>query len=178
VADGRDMGTVVFPDARLKVFLTASAAQRAERRHKQLISKGIPANIEDLRADVPNPDRLHGRRILCRPVRGKPQAQRHARGEVITAEVVRIDHNFVVVNAGLKSESLHPHRRIQERPGRTRSPGRRLRLGGHRRLENGYGDTILSRDKAKRLAAWMSLEKRWTTATSSPAPSPARSRAA
>jgi 3-phosphoshikimate 1-carboxyvinyltransferase len=51
VADGRDMGTVVFPDAALKVFLTASAAERAERRHKQLISKGIQANIDDLRAD-------------------------------------------------------------------------------------------------------------------------------
>jgi 3-phosphoshikimate 1-carboxyvinyltransferase len=52
VADGRDMGTVIFPDARLKIFLTASAAERAERRHKQLISKGIPANIADLRADL------------------------------------------------------------------------------------------------------------------------------
>jgi 3-phosphoshikimate 1-carboxyvinyltransferase len=52
VADGRDMGTVVFPDAALKVYLTASAAQRAERRHKQLISKGISANIDALRADL------------------------------------------------------------------------------------------------------------------------------
>ena len=52
VADGRDMGTVIFPDAGLKVFLTASAATRAERRYKQLISKGIPARLEDLRADL------------------------------------------------------------------------------------------------------------------------------
>jgi 3-phosphoshikimate 1-carboxyvinyltransferase len=52
VADGRDMGTVLFPDAALKVFLTASAATRAERRHKQLISKGISANISTLRADL------------------------------------------------------------------------------------------------------------------------------
>jgi 3-phosphoshikimate 1-carboxyvinyltransferase len=52
VADGRDMGTVVFPDATLKVYLTASAGQRAERRHKQLISKGISANIDSLRADL------------------------------------------------------------------------------------------------------------------------------
>ena len=52
VADGRDMGTVVFPTAPLKVFLTASAATRAARRHKQLISKGISANIADLRADL------------------------------------------------------------------------------------------------------------------------------
>ncbi len=52
VADGRDMGTVIFPEAPLKVYLTASAACRAERRHKQLISKGISANIDDLRADL------------------------------------------------------------------------------------------------------------------------------
>jgi 3-phosphoshikimate 1-carboxyvinyltransferase len=52
VADGRDMGTVIFPDAPLKVFLTASAACRAERRYKQLISKGIPAIRPSLRADL------------------------------------------------------------------------------------------------------------------------------
>lgn len=52
VADGRDMGTVIFPDAPLKVYLTASAAQRADRRHKQLISKGISATLADLRADL------------------------------------------------------------------------------------------------------------------------------
>ncbi len=52
VADGRDMGTVIFPGAALKVFLTASPAMRAQRRHKQLISKGIPANLADLRADL------------------------------------------------------------------------------------------------------------------------------
>ena len=52
VADGRDMGTVIFPGAPLKVYLTASAACRAERRHKQLISKGSAATIADLRADL------------------------------------------------------------------------------------------------------------------------------
>jgi 3-phosphoshikimate 1-carboxyvinyltransferase len=52
VADGRDMGTVVFPHAGLKVFLTASPAQRADRRHKQLISKGIQARLTDLLADL------------------------------------------------------------------------------------------------------------------------------
>jgi 3-phosphoshikimate 1-carboxyvinyltransferase len=52
VADGRDMGTVLFPDAPLKVFLTASAAMRAERRLKQLISKGISATLPDLRAEL------------------------------------------------------------------------------------------------------------------------------
>jgi 3-phosphoshikimate 1-carboxyvinyltransferase len=52
LADGRDMGTVIFPQAPLKVFLTASAAQRAERRHKQLISKGFSATLDVLRADL------------------------------------------------------------------------------------------------------------------------------
>ncbi len=52
VADGRDMGTVIFPDAPLKVYLTASAACRADRRYKQLISKGFSASIDDLRADL------------------------------------------------------------------------------------------------------------------------------
>ncbi|MFZ9468008.1 MAG: bifunctional 3-phosphoshikimate 1-carboxyvinyltransferase/cytidylate kinase [Limnohabitans sp.] len=52
VADGRDMGTVIFPQAPLKVFLTAGAAERAERRHKQLISKGFSVKLEDLRADL------------------------------------------------------------------------------------------------------------------------------
>jgi 3-phosphoshikimate 1-carboxyvinyltransferase len=52
LADGRDMGTVIFPDAPLKVFLTASAAKRAERRHKQLILKGFSANIDALRVDL------------------------------------------------------------------------------------------------------------------------------
>ena len=52
VADGRDMGTEIFPDAALKVFLTASAKHRAERRHKQLISKGIPATLADIEKDL------------------------------------------------------------------------------------------------------------------------------
>jgi len=52
VADGRDMGTVIFPHAQLKVFLTASVAARAQRRYKQLIDKGFSANMEDLLSDL------------------------------------------------------------------------------------------------------------------------------
>ena len=52
VADGRDMGTVIFPHAQLKVFLTASAEARAQRRYKQLIDKGISASMEDLLMDL------------------------------------------------------------------------------------------------------------------------------
>ena len=56
VADGRDMGTVVFPQAGLKVFLTASAASRAQRRHKQLIEKGFSAKLSDLLRDLEERD--------------------------------------------------------------------------------------------------------------------------
>jgi cytidylate kinase len=56
VADGRDMGTVVFPDAFLKIFLTASVAARAERRYKQLIGKGLSANLESLVLDLKERD--------------------------------------------------------------------------------------------------------------------------
>jgi CMP/dCMP kinase len=52
VADGRDMGTVVFPDALIKVFVTASAEERARRRHKQLIAKGISITMESLLRDI------------------------------------------------------------------------------------------------------------------------------
>jgi 3-phosphoshikimate 1-carboxyvinyltransferase len=74
VADGRDMGTVVFFDAPLKVFLTASAAQRAERRHKQLISKGIAANIDSLRADLEARDQRDTTRAVA-PLKPAQDAQ-------------------------------------------------------------------------------------------------------
>ncbi|MCD9229572.1 30S ribosomal protein S1, partial [Ralstonia pseudosolanacearum] len=80
-------------------------------------------------------------------------------GEVISAEVVRIDHNFVVVNAGLKSEAFVPVEEFLNDQGELE-----VQVGDYvsvaiDALENGYGDTILSRDKAKRLASWLNLEK-------------------
>jgi cytidylate kinase len=65
VADGRDMGTVVFPDATLKVFLTASAEVRAERRYKQLIEKGINANLRALSRDLQERDARDARRAVA-----------------------------------------------------------------------------------------------------------------
>ena len=65
VADGRDMGTVIFPDAQMKVYLTASAAQRAERRHKQLISKGFSATIDSLSADLEARDARDSSRVVA-----------------------------------------------------------------------------------------------------------------
>ena len=65
VADGRDMGTVVFPDAVLKVFLTASVAVRAERRHKQLIDKGNHANLAALSRDLEERDERDAKRSVA-----------------------------------------------------------------------------------------------------------------
>lgn len=64
VADGRDMGTTVFPDAPLKVFMTASAEERAERRYKQLKAKGINANIAALVADLKARDEQDANRAV------------------------------------------------------------------------------------------------------------------
>ena len=80
-------------------------------------------------------------------------------GEVITAEVVRVEHNFVVVNAGLKSEAYIPIDEFKNDQGGVEvEPGQfvPVAIGS---IENGYGDTILSRDTAKRLASWLALEK-------------------
>ena len=73
VAEGRDMGTVVFPDAILKVFLTASAEQRAERRYKQLIAKGIPGNIDSLLRDIRERDARDSTRAAA-PLAPAPDA--------------------------------------------------------------------------------------------------------
>jgi cytidylate kinase len=65
VADGRDMGTVVFPDATLKVFLTATPEVRAERRYKQLIEKGIDANLRALSRDLQERDERDANRAVA-----------------------------------------------------------------------------------------------------------------
>jgi len=65
VADGRDMGTVVFPDAEYKVFLTASAAKRAERRYKQLIEKEIDANLIKITNEIEERDRRDMERTIA-----------------------------------------------------------------------------------------------------------------
>ena len=74
VADGRDMGTVVFPDASLKVFLTASAEIRAERRYKQLIEKGIDANLRALSRDLRDRDERDAKRAVA-PLVPAPDSQ-------------------------------------------------------------------------------------------------------
>lgn len=65
VADGRDMGTVIFPTAMLKVFLTASVQARAERRYKQLIEKGFSASMQDLLKDLTERDARDSNRAIA-----------------------------------------------------------------------------------------------------------------
>jgi len=79
-------------------------------------------------------------------------------GEVISAEVLRIDHNFVVVNAGLKSEALIPVEEFLNDQGELEVEAGDFVSVAIDAFENGYGDTVLSRDRAKRLSAWLALE--------------------
>jgi len=74
VADGRDMGTVIFPGARLKVFLTASAEERAQRRHKQLIEKGSAASLAALSREIAERDLRDSTRQVA-PLKPAPDAQ-------------------------------------------------------------------------------------------------------
>ncbi len=74
VADGRDMGSVIFPDAALKVFLTASVEERARRRHKQLKEKGINVSLPALSRDMAERDRRDAERTVA-PLRACPDAR-------------------------------------------------------------------------------------------------------
>ena len=90
------------------------------------------------------------------------QRQEMRAGEVITAEVVRVDQNFVVVNAGLKSESFISAEEFKNDRGELEvNPGEFVQVAIEM-LEDGYGETRLSRDKAKRIAAWNDLDKALT----------------
>ena len=71
VADGRDMGSVVFPDAALKVFLTAAPGIRAQRRYNQLMDKGIPANMQGLLQDIEERDARDASRAVAPLQRGE-----------------------------------------------------------------------------------------------------------
>jgi small subunit ribosomal protein S1 len=84
--------------------------------------------------------------------------QEMRQGELITAEVIRVDYNIVVVNAGLKSESFIPIEEFKDDKGEVEVKAGDFVTVAIESLENGYGETRLSRDKAKRLKAWHDLE--------------------
>ena len=84
VADGRDMGTIVFPDAQVKIFLIADVQARAQRRAKQLIEKGISANLEDLLADMRARDARDTQRSVAPLIAAKD-------AHVVDSSTLRID---------------------------------------------------------------------------------------
>src|SRR5204863_5159521 len=88
VADGRDMGTVVFPDAVLKVFLTASVAVRAQRRYKQLIDKGNSANLAALSRDLEERDQRDAAREVA-PLKPAEDAVSVDSSDLTVDQVVR-----------------------------------------------------------------------------------------
>jgi cytidylate kinase len=88
VADGRDMGTVVFPDAVLKVYLTASAEERAKRRHKQLKDKGIDVSLAALSRDIEDRDRRDSERSVA-PLRAAEDARLLDSSNMTIEEVTR-----------------------------------------------------------------------------------------
>jgi cytidylate kinase len=87
VADGRDMGTVVFPQADLKVFLTAAADERAMRRHKQLKGKGIDVSLPDLSWDIAQRDARDASRSVA-PLRAAPDARMIDSTDLTPEEVI------------------------------------------------------------------------------------------
>jgi 3-phosphoshikimate 1-carboxyvinyltransferase len=93
VADGRDMGTVLFHDAPLKVFLTASAPHRADRRYKQLISKGFSAILDDLRADLEARDARDSSRSVA-PLKPAQDAKRLDNSDLSIEESVNTVLNW------------------------------------------------------------------------------------
>jgi cytidylate kinase len=88
VADGRDMGTTVFPDAALKVFLTASAEERARRRHKQLKDKGIDVSLAALSRDIEARDKRDSERSVA-PLRPADDARLLDSSDLTIDEVTR-----------------------------------------------------------------------------------------
>jgi cytidylate kinase len=95
VADGRDMASVVFPDAQTKIFLTASAEARAERRYKQLIQKGMHANLPDILHDLQQRDARDSQRSTA-PLQQCKDARLLETSQLTIEEAVR----FVLEAAG------------------------------------------------------------------------------
>ncbi len=90
VAEGRDMGSVVFPDATLKIFLTASPGERANRRHKQLMEKGMNANINTLLQDILDRDTRDTTRAVAPLRKGTNAVEIDTTGMTIATVVARV----------------------------------------------------------------------------------------
>ncbi len=103
VADGRDMGTVVFPEAQVKIFLTASAAERAARRHKQLKEKGVAATLAALSREIAERDQRDITRASSPLVAGDDAVLLDTTGMPVAAVVSRV---LEIVHARLSPEDF------------------------------------------------------------------------
>jgi cytidylate kinase len=90
VADGRDMGSVVFPDATVKIFLTADAAERARRRYKQLIEKGMSARMDDLLQEIRERDARDSKRAAAPLQKCADAVELDTTGVPVDAAVARV----------------------------------------------------------------------------------------
>ena len=211
IADGRDMGTVVFPDAPLKLFLTASAEIRAERRYKQLLAQGESVNLRAIYAEIAERDARDRSRSVAPLIpasdavvidtgnlsisdcsSGFPPKLPHVflfpnlfyqpessmesfaelfeksietaelkPGSIIKAEVVQINKDFVVLNAGLKSEGFVPAAQFTDENGNlTVAVGDTVEVALEA-LEDGFGETKISHEKAQRIRTWEVLEQKF-----------------
>ena len=100
VADGRDMGSTVFPDAVLKIFLTASPEERANRRYKQLIEKGMRANLAEILQDIQLRDARDSQRSIA-------PLQKCVDAELLDSTSLTIDQVVVVVVASYRNPGSH-----------------------------------------------------------------------
>nr|VFK62554.1 MAG: cytidylate kinase/ribosomal protein S1,TIGR00717 [Candidatus Kentron sp. UNK]VFK70538.1 MAG: cytidylate kinase/ribosomal protein S1,TIGR00717 [Candidatus Kentron sp. UNK] len=218
VADGRDMGTDVFPDAYAKIFLTATPRERAVRRHKQLKEQGTDVNLALLLTEISERDK-RDRERLASPLRPAIDAvlidttdldidtvlsrvmdvategsrgggggyyltlgmQTHEPrnmtesfaelfeqseiekkmrpGAILYGTVIDVLPEWVIVNAGLKSESMIPIDQFANEAGDLEvEVGDRIEVALDA-VEDGFGTTRLSREKAKRARAWLRLEE-------------------
>ncbi|GAE35784.1 cytidylate kinase [Halalkalibacter akibai JCM 9157] len=100
VLDGRDIGTHVLPDAKVKVFLTASVDIRAKRRHEELLRKGYPSNLEELKREIANRDELDSTRAfapLCKAKGAKEiDTSSLSIDEVVTAIIDLVEESILI----------------------------------------------------------------------------------
>jgi cytidylate kinase len=90
IAEGRDTTTIVFPDATIKVFLTASIEERAKRRHKELIEKGQQLTLEEVRSNIEDRDRIDSSREVSPLIKAKDAVEIDSTNMTIPDEIYKI----------------------------------------------------------------------------------------
>src|SRR5439155_19668147 len=139
--------------ARARNRVLATWAALTKRRNPTRMATAVQTSTQDKTGGTPP-----GMEDFAQLFEESLSRQEMRQGELITAEVVRVDYNVVVVNAGLKSESFIPIEEFKNDRGEVEVKPGDFVVVAIESLEDGYGETRLSRDKAKRLNAWHDLE--------------------